>query len=160
MTTSDPVATEKAAELAKAEKIDLAAVEGTGADGLVKIDDVRKAVADRKAVEDADADAEAKAEAKKAEKAKAEAEKKKAAEAESSSSSSSTDTTEPSAAAKKTAAKMPSRAHLEGCPAPDDRVEIYEQHVPPKKLSDGQITEAARTATMAHCVECGATVEI
>lgn len=129
---SDPVATEKAVELAAKEKIDLSDVKGTGSEGRIGVDDVRKAVADR-----------------------AEAEKSNGGGSGSSGGSSSSSS---SSSAKKSGETMPTRAHKEGCP--EDRVEFYDQAVPPKTRSDGQIEKAARVARMAHCIACGATTEI
>lgn len=128
---ADPVATEKAAELAAKEKIDLADVKGTGSEGRIGVEDVRAAVAKR-------------------------SEEEKSGSSGSGSSSSSS-----SKSSKKASGEtMPERAHKEGCPADTDRIEFYDQQVPPKTRSDGQVEKAARTARMAHCVECGQTVEI
>jgi pyruvate/2-oxoglutarate dehydrogenase complex dihydrolipoamide acyltransferase (E2) component len=126
-----PEATEKAAELAKENSIDLGSVKGTGSEGRITVDDVKAAI-----------------------------EKKQASTPEATEKAAGGDDEEPSAAAKKIAAKMPKQAHLDGCPMPASRVEIYDQRVPPKVNSDGQVERPARIATMAHCVECGATIEI
>jgi pyruvate/2-oxoglutarate dehydrogenase complex dihydrolipoamide acyltransferase (E2) component len=135
---SDPVASEKAAELARKESIDLADVKGTGAGGAIKVDDVRQAIADRDAAE------------------------KTGAEdgGGSSDSGAAADVDKPKGTKKAKSSPMPDRAHADGCPANPDRVEVYEQDVPPKKTSDGQIQEAGRVATMAHCCDCGRTIEL
>lgn len=132
---SDPVASEKAAELAAAEKIDLAAVKGSGKDGLIKVEDVREAIAKRKAAEDAGGG---------------------------SSSSSTSEAAGGGSEAKpsKSEVVMAERHHKDGCPLDPDRVEIYDQEVPPKRRSDGAVEHAARIAKMAHCCDCGNTVEI
>lgn len=62
--------------------------------------------------------------------------------------------------AKSDDARMPAQAHLEGCPRPEGRVEVYEQRVPPKVNSGGGVERPPRMATIAHCVECGASCEI
>jgi len=55
---------------------------------------------------------------------------------------------------------MPDRAHAEGCPKPDGRIEVYEATVPAKTDSNGQVVKGSRKATIAHCVECGGSTEV
>lgn len=116
-------ATEKAAELAKENKIALGDVKFDGP--RITVQDVQKAIA-----------------------------------AKDSSSGSSSGGSSKAKGAKADAAKMPERAHHEGCPMPDDRVEIYDVRVPAKVDSNGQVVKGSGSATMAHCVECGATTQI
>ena len=165
-TATAPEATESAAALAKKEGIELSDVKGTGAEGRIKVSDVETALEKRAKAEEKAKKAEA-AEKQKAAEAKAEADASaagEAAEAERDDAASKRDDrpdaepdeqpTPQSKSRRRSSETMPSDGHLKGCPKDPDRIEFHDAEVP------ATVEGGPRIARMAHCVECGATVEI